>query len=62
MEQCTKRNTKLQHSAIFDIADGDELYISSIDSSQISNYEWILNQQGRLNVIYCMPLHIRIAS
>ena len=52
MEQCTKRNTKLQRSDVFVIENGDELYISSIDLSTVNNHEWILYQWGKLNVIH----------
>ena len=50
MEQCERRNTKLQHSETFDICDGDELYISSIDESNVNSHHWILSQRGKLTV------------
>ena len=50
MEQCEKRKAKLQHSETFDITDGDELFISEIDKSNVNNYEWILSQRGKFTV------------
>ena len=50
MEQCERRNTKLQHSETFDICDGDELYISLIDRSNVNSDHWILSQRGKLTV------------
>ena len=54
MEQCSARNAKLQRSDTFCIADGDELYISSIDKSNVNTQEWILNECGKLIVRYIM--------
>ena len=50
MEQCEKRNTEIQNSETFLIADGDELYISSISQSNVSNDGWILNRKGKIAV------------
>ena len=52
LEQCSARNAKLQHSDTFFITDGDELYISSIDKSNLINQGWILNEYGKLIVSY----------
>ena len=33
---------------MFDITDGDELFISSIDRSNVNKNEWIVSQIGKL--------------
>ena len=50
IEQCEQRNTKLQHTEMFVVADGDELYVSSIDF--VNKDDWILKQRGKLTVSY----------
>ena len=50
MEQCERRHTNLEHSETFDITDGDNLYISSIDKSNFNSHEWILSQRGKFAV------------
>ena len=50
MEQCKKRNTEIQQSVTFDIVDGEELYVSSIDFSRVNYHEWMLNKTGKPNV------------
>ena len=50
MEQCKKRNTEIQESVTFDIVDGEELYISSIDFSNVNNHEWRLIKTGKPKV------------
>ena len=49
MEQCERRNTKLQHSEAFVIADKEKLYISSIDMLKL-NHGWVVDQRGKLTV------------
>ena len=49
IDQCKKRKARSQNSITFDIADGDMLYISSIDKS-LMDHGWIINQIGRLTV------------
>ena len=47
IKQCEKRNTKLQVSIPFDIANGEVLYISEPSGN---NNEWILSQRGKFKV------------
>ena len=49
INQCKQRNTELQRSVLFDIVDGEELYISSIKTS-VNGNEWKLCKSGKLNV------------
>ena len=55
--QCEKRKAKLQHSITFDIADGEELYISSSDTN-VNDHEWIIEKIGKLKV-YNMTVQLQ---
>lgn len=50
MDQCKTRKMKLQDTIPFDINNGEVLYISSIDSTEVNNHEWKLHRIGKLNV------------
>ena len=49
-EQCNTRNTDIKRSVTFDVVDGEEMYISSIDFSSVNNHEWRLTKTGKSNV------------
>ena len=49
-EQCKRRNTKIKRTVTFDITDGEELHISSVDLSSVNNHEWRLFKTGKPNV------------
>ena len=50
----------LQHSNTFFVVDGDELYITSIDKSNLTTQGWILNERGKLTVSHYMAVQIII--
>ena len=50
MNQCERRNARPQHPITFDIADGERLYISSINVSNLNDHEWIIKKVGKSKV------------
>ena len=49
INQCKQKTKDLQCSVLFDIVDGEELYISSIETN-VNGNEWKLCKSGKLNV------------
>ena len=50
MNQCERRNARPQHPITFDIVDGEKLYISSINVSNLNDNEWIVKKVGKSKV------------
>ena len=64
IDQCEKRNTKLQKSMPFHVTNGEMLFISS-DFSSVNNDGWRLTKSGILNVsnfvvFKCIVINIRL--